>query len=328
MFKVKTFLLLGVLGLASLSFPSGAKATIDNLNGLTVDTQTFTNDTNITITSSGSTHTLNWNGLLPISRGGTGAGSFTNGSIPFIENGVFTENNSQLVWDDIESELKVAGDIHIRGGTVGGNNLKFMNFDTNEVYSRISYETNQDGLVLTTSGGFDLFVDGATGFVGIGTSDPLAGLDVRGGARFDENPAYYYGGDIRLKGLSVAEPQPGDIQFFDGSNNSLGALAVSVDENNIYLVEGDTGMGISISGNDGNVIVGDKSLLGSPPDPEGTLQVVENINSTIYVGSSSASGNQRPGCLVMGDSDGVGVTYITANNGHLVDSSTKPSICQ
>ena len=50
---------------------------ITSLNGLTAATQTFTNDTNITITSSTATHTIGWSGLLAISRGGTGVGSVT-----------------------------------------------------------------------------------------------------------------------------------------------------------------------------------------------------------------------------------------------------------
>ena len=72
------------------------------------------------------------------------------------------------------------------------------------------------------------------------------------------------------------------------------------------------------------------------PDDSGTLGLLEvnqtwsglnkfeaSTNSTIYVGSSVKSG-----CIVMGDSDGSGVTYITANDGVLSASTTKPSICQ
>ena len=45
---------------------------ISSLNGLISSTQTFANDTNVTITSSSSTHTLGWSGTLGITRGGTG----------------------------------------------------------------------------------------------------------------------------------------------------------------------------------------------------------------------------------------------------------------
>lgn len=46
-------------------------------------------------------------------------------------------------------------------------------------------------------------------------------------------------------------------------------------------------------------------------------------NSTIYVGSST-----KTGCIVLGDSDGAGVTYVTANDGVLSASTTKPNFCQ
>jgi hypothetical protein len=48
---------------------------ISSLNGLTNSTQTFVNDSNLAISSAGSSHTLQWTGLLPIARGGTGAAS-------------------------------------------------------------------------------------------------------------------------------------------------------------------------------------------------------------------------------------------------------------
>lgn len=72
------------------------------------------------------------------------------------------------------------------------------------------------------------------------------------------------------------------------------------------------------------------------PDSSGTFGLLEadqtftginkfegNANSTVYVGSSIKSG-----CLVMGDSDNGGVTYITANDGVLMATTTKPNICQ
>ena len=55
---------------------------LGSLNGLTATSQTFANDTNVTITSAGSTHTLGWSGQLSIARGGTGSSSFgTNGLV-------------------------------------------------------------------------------------------------------------------------------------------------------------------------------------------------------------------------------------------------------
>jgi hypothetical protein len=57
--------------------PTFISAAITSLNGLTGATQTFVNDTNVTITSTGTTHTLGWSGQLAVSRGGTGASTLT-----------------------------------------------------------------------------------------------------------------------------------------------------------------------------------------------------------------------------------------------------------
>jgi hypothetical protein len=51
--------------------PSGGSG-ITSLNSLTAATQTFANDTNVTITSATSTHTIGWAGQLSVARGGTG----------------------------------------------------------------------------------------------------------------------------------------------------------------------------------------------------------------------------------------------------------------
>jgi hypothetical protein len=57
--------------------PTYLTAAITSLNGLTAATQTFANDTNVTITSATSTHTIGWTGQLAVGRGGTGASTLT-----------------------------------------------------------------------------------------------------------------------------------------------------------------------------------------------------------------------------------------------------------
>jgi hypothetical protein len=57
--------------------PSFLTTAITSLNGLTASVQTFANDTNVTITSATSTHTIGWTGQLAVSRGGTGASTLT-----------------------------------------------------------------------------------------------------------------------------------------------------------------------------------------------------------------------------------------------------------
>ncbi len=65
----------GVLSWASIG--GGGGSGITSLNGLTAGTQTFANDTNVTITSVTATHTIGWAGTLAVARGGTGAGTFS-----------------------------------------------------------------------------------------------------------------------------------------------------------------------------------------------------------------------------------------------------------
>lgn len=60
-----------------LLYDGPAASVISSLNALTGATQTFTNDTNVTITSGGSAHVLGWSGTLAVARGGSGAGTFT-----------------------------------------------------------------------------------------------------------------------------------------------------------------------------------------------------------------------------------------------------------
>ncbi len=63
-------------GVVTLSWATDQLGTsgggITSLNGLAAASQSFANDTNVTITSATATHTIGWSGTLAISRGGTG----------------------------------------------------------------------------------------------------------------------------------------------------------------------------------------------------------------------------------------------------------------
>lgn len=64
---------------------TGTGTGITSLNGLVVSTQVFGNDSNVTITSSGSTHQLGWSGFLSAARGGLNANaSAFNGLLKMI----------------------------------------------------------------------------------------------------------------------------------------------------------------------------------------------------------------------------------------------------
>jgi hypothetical protein len=65
---------------------------LTSLNGQTGSSQTFANDTNVKITSTGNVHTLGWDGQLPIGRGGTGAGTPADARAALAVPGLATPN--------------------------------------------------------------------------------------------------------------------------------------------------------------------------------------------------------------------------------------------
>lgn len=132
---VRTFQLYGDTGTGKVRFCSvvgtpgtwndlvaGSSAGISSLNGLTGTTQTFANDTNVTISSSGTAHTVGWSGSLAVSRGGTGTGSaLTQGSIVFAGgSGVYSQDNAKLFWDDSSDALGIGT---TTPGVVNGTNF-------------------------------------------------------------------------------------------------------------------------------------------------------------------------------------------------------------
>lgn len=182
-------------------------------------------------------------------------------------------------------------------------------------------------LIFETNGTERLRVD-ETGNVGIGIQNPEARLDINGDVRilFGNNQ----GGDLLLQ-PTQGQPQPGNIEFRDGEGGQLATISYESSEDGLWLQVPNSETGASgiifVSAFNGNITIGD---AGPFSEPEGTLQIVREVqNSTLYIGSSDNSTNntQRPGCLVLGDSDGDGVTYITANDGVLSATTTKPSIC-
>jgi len=57
--------------------------------------------------------------------------------------------------------------------------------------------------------------------------------------------------------------------------------------------------------------------------PAYNLQIVATASSTLGIGNATLTG-----CIVMGDTDNAGITYLTALNGVLTATTTKPGVCQ
>lgn len=245
----KISLRVGLTIAGTLLAPAIAFAVVQTLNGATGQTQTFVNDNNVTITTNttANTHTFGWSGLLPISRGGTGTGSFTAGSVLFSNGASIFEDNTFFFFDDSSDELNVGGLVVI-GGDVElglGGAVAFKD------------QSGADVLNLFTAG------------------DGIFGINA--------NSQQYPSGAAHLDIRNLSDER---VFIFPNINGTFGLI-----ENNQVWT--------------------------------GLNKFESTTNTTIYVGSSTKSG-----CIVMGDSDGSGVTYITANDGVLTASSTQPSICQ
>ena len=93
--------------LVTLVTPTEVLAVVQSLNSQTGQTQTFQNDSNLTISSLNNIHSLIWQGLLPISRGGTGNDAFTEGSIIFMGQNKFRQDNNHFFWDRINNRLGI-----------------------------------------------------------------------------------------------------------------------------------------------------------------------------------------------------------------------------
>ncbi len=100
----------------------------------------------------------------------------------------------------------------------------------------------------------------------------------------------------------------------------LGVEGLSID------TEGGNGYGIFIQRFTGNIGI-------DSPYADGDVHIFGiGASATLYLGGNPQNvelqvGNDKPGCLALGDSDGVGVTYVTANDGVLSATTTKPGTC-
>lgn len=319
--KLRILLTVSLVLLAVFITPTEALAVpIQSLNGQTGQTQTFQNDTNVVINSSNNVHSLNWQGLLPVSRGGTGTGSFTDGSLLFFNGTSISEDNSNLFWDDRLKWLFVGQRIRLQPPA-------------------LPYQVSSALIEVGTPEG---------SFNGIGAFLAMVAGHGEGTG---------HGGDLTLAAGSNLESGNGGDAFLGGGNGGgsggnggnvliRGGISNfgSGNGGDILLTTGRGGGAngrIILTGSGGRAILNANSIPSSDkiftfPNLSGTFPLLEAnqtftglnkfeaaTSSTIYVGSST-----KTGCIVMGDSDGSGVTYVTANDGVLSASTTKPSFCQ
>lgn len=373
--RILLAILLGLTGL--FTSPTSAFAVIQSLEGQTGQIQSFQNDPNIRIDSLNNMHTLKWDGILSVSRGGTGTSLFTNGSIPFIFGRVFSQDNSNFFWDDINNRLGIGtssptATLNVVGNTSISGNLDVLGSD---IFISVGAENDTAiirGIDATTTNaiGGELLINSGNGNgsgrggeitlnSGNGGNDGAGGnMNINAGQGGVNGGV---GGDFdTTAGDGTGNNGGGDIHLFAGTGGAGGG------NGGIVTIQGGQTSGGNSNGGDiilnpgassgtgtkGTVKIKDPTSLIQAlfntsflttsdktftfPNFSGTFGLLEanqiwsglnkfeaSINSTIYVGSSVKSG-----CIALGDSDGNGITYITANDGVLTASTTKPSICQ
>lgn len=148
-----------------LLLPSVSFASINSLNSLTVATQTITttSDSHLLVSSLTSTHTIKWDVTAwNMNQGGTGTTTFATGSIPFVKNGAFTSNITQLFWDTVNNLLNIGGTVspNAKLTVKGSGGFGLLN-------------------VASSSGSSILYVTSG-GNVGISSTAPTAKLTVNG----------------------------------------------------------------------------------------------------------------------------------------------------
>ena len=353
--KISLFVVFAlVLGSVFLYKPQEADALMVSLNGDLAISQSFVNDSNITISTSGGNHTLGWSGVLSPARGGSGTSTaFTNGSLLFAGgSGVYSQDNANLFWDNTTDRLgigtaqpaftlDVAGGARVGGSLMvdGGGELILEDNDNNEYgYIRkyedgleissglqqdyrlrlrgdaIKMESDNDIEIIARNSGSVLLTSDATpertlSTMGIGADSLI--LEASSG-----NYSGLPGGNIYMApGTSGEGGITGHVFIKDPESTKNVQLVTDLLTNDNWYSFPD------LSGTFG-LLEADQEFTGTNTFSSPSNYFVSGTDSTIHVGADGI-----PGCLAIGDSDGVGVSYITVNDGVISATDSRPSNC-
>lgn len=214
-------------GSGTPTWSSASSLAITSLNSQTGSTQIFANDTNVIITSASNTHTLSWSGTLATSRGGTGHGTFTTGSIPFSNGSILTEQNTKFYWDVTNFRLGVnqgapQARIHANSvttsGTVGADAMILGKPSTTANIGAGAFIGNG------SSGGNVASGTDSTAFGNSGTSSGLDSFVANNGGIASNSHSSAFGSGSTASGYASFSTGEGSVaqglnQFVVGQNN-------------------------------------------------------------------------------------------------------------
>lgn len=188
-------------------------------------------------------------GTLAPARGGTGAGAFTQGSVPFIgASGVYSQNNGALFWDATNNRLGIGTaspgfQLDLRGAPNFGGAAIALNIKGASGAATLAQMTDGNGTTV-----WDLAANTAGFFSIYNATQPLEALSIIGttndvlvGGSADGN----YGFDVQRSGTS------GTVRFYDQTPTTGDTLVVfqngaSQGSGNTSQLVGENGSGAGI----------------------------------------------------------------------------------
>jgi len=232
--------------------------------------------------------------ILPVSRGGTGVGSFTAGSLFFFNGSTFEENNSKLFWDNTNNRLgigtsaptvplevlgnaKISGNLDVTGNVTATNLVPYTgataNVDLgihNLTADRLA--STNDAIINSVTvglGGGSVFSNTAVGYEALISADPTSSGNTAVGFRALRN-ARYTGSNTAVGYDALGGTSGGGENTAVGvsslKNNTTGsynsAFGVTTLTNNT-TGSANTALGwesLAFNNGDGNTVIGFRSL--------------------------------------------------------------------